>query len=165
MGASSELHIQMQDELFNTVRRVDDGELGYLEGLLELREHRAEIEKTLEIIKEFESDKIMDIENEASKYPNGFRGHEVRVTPGRKTFSFKGIKEVEDAEAAKKEAEGKYIGAFNGVQKGIVQTTKLNENDPDSPIGWVDSDGEVRPFPSLSIGKSFVTVKQIKSKK
>lgn len=155
----------MQDELFATIQKVEGGELGHLEALLSLRQEKASLETSLEVIKDFESNYILDIENEAAKYPTGYRGHEIRVTPGRKTYNYDGIEEVAAAKEAAKQAEDKYRSAFDGFQKGVVSTTRLNDNDPDSPLCWVDGDGQVLPFPKLSVGKSFVTVKSIKTKK
>ena len=89
-------------------------------------------------------------------------GHEISVVAGRKTFSFKGIPEYDVFEGYRKDAEEKYRAAFDGFQKGIVQTTRLKEDDPDSPIGWIDEDGQVLPFPEVNYGKSFVMVKTAK---
>jgi len=162
MGASSEYHIKIQDELMQTIHQVEEGELGYLDGLLKLRKNRADLEDSLEIIKSFETDKVTEIGNEASKYPKGYQGHDISVSAGRKTYSYKGIEEFDEAEKHKKYVEKRYSAAFEGLQKGIIQTSKLDENDPESPLGWIDEDGQVLPFPDISYGKSFVTVKEIR---
>lgn len=164
MVRTKDLHEQMQDELMAVVHKVEGGELSYLDGLLRLRENKKPLEDSLGIIKEFEDNYLNDIENEASKYQGKYQGYEIRAVSGRKTFSFKGIEAVEAAESTLKEMKDKYQSAFEGFQKGIIQTAPLT-GEPDSPLGWVDEDSEVLPFPTLSISKSYVTVKPIKSNK
>lgn len=151
MGASKELHIKIQDELFSTIHRAEEGELSNLEALLSLRENKAELEKSIEIIKEFESDKVNEIGNEASKYPDGFRGYHISLTNGRKTFNFKGIPEWDDAEQNKKNVEEKYKSMFEAKLKGAVHAN-------------ISEDGEELPLPEINYGKSFLTVKEIKRK-
>lgn len=165
MGATSEIYIQMQDDLFNTVNLAEEGELSHLDALLSLREKRKYLETGLDIIKEFENEKSNEIANEASKYPEGYKGYSVTLTNGRKMYSFKGIPEIETIESVKKETEERYKGAFEGFQKGVVQTTRVNEDDPESPLGWIDENGQVLPFPEVNYGKSFLTVKENKKRK
>jgi len=165
MSASSEYYIKIQDDLMQTIHQVEEGELGHLDGLLKLRRNRADLETSLEIIKSFETEKVTEIEQEAVKYPKGYMGHEISVVPGRKTYNFKGIPEFDVFEGFKKDAEAKYRAAFDGYQKGIVQTTRLEEDNPESPLGWIDEDGQVLPFPEVNYGKSFVMVKAAKQSK
>lgn len=165
MGATSELHIQMQDAIMQTIAQVEGGELGYLDGLFKLRDNKKALETSLELIKAFEDENQSNIEFEAGKYPEGYMGHKVSVVSGRRTFVFKNIPEIEEQQSALKETEKKYQAAFDGFQKGIVQTTRLNENDPDSPLGWVDENGSVLPFPDVNISKSYIKVEQLKPKK
>lgn len=149
MGATKQLHEQIQDALFSTVHLASEGELTNLDALIRMREDRAELEKSLEIIKEFENEKVNDIANEASRYPDGYHGFMISVSNGRKTFSFKGIPEWEQAEQEKKRVEDKYKSMFDAKVKGAVHAN-------------VSEDGEELPLPDLSIGKSFVTIKPAK---
>jgi hypothetical protein len=151
MGATKDWHIRIQDELFNTVHRATEGEMSHLEALLALREHRAEMEKSLEIIKEYESEKINEIGNEAAQYPDGYHGFMVSVTNGRKTFSFKGIPEWEEAEQTKKTVEDKYKTMFEAKTKGALHAN-------------ISEEGEELPLPEVNYGKSFLTVKPTKTR-
>lgn len=54
MGKTSELHIQLQDELINTINAVDNGNTTPLDALLYLRSHRQALELSIEITKQFE---------------------------------------------------------------------------------------------------------------
>lgn len=162
MGHSSEMYIQMQDALMHTVNQANEGELSHLDAMIELRKAKNELEKGLEIIKEYETEKINEIASEADKYPGGYMGYEIKAVNGRKTFSFAACEEVKEIDHLKKQAEEKYKQAFEGFQKGVVQTTRLVEDDPDSPLGWIDENGQVLPFPEVNIGKSFLTFKETK---
>lgn len=150
MGATKEMYIRIQDELFNAAHQASEGEITNLDALLIMRDHRSEAEKLVEIIKEFESDKITEIANEASQYPEGYKGFQVSVANGRKTFSFKGIPEWENAEKAKKAVEDKYKAMWEAKAKG-------------ANTGFCDEEtGEEMPLPEVSYGKTFVTVKENK---
>jgi hypothetical protein len=70
-------------------------------------------------------------------------------------YNFKGISEIEEKEVEQKQLKEKYQSAFDGFQKGTVQT--VVENDVRY---WIDDNGELKPFPELTIGKSYLTVKQ-----
>lgn len=164
MGANKEYYIAIQDQLFNTAHQVENGELSHLDGLIKMRQHKKNLEESLDIINDFEKNNLQEIEREASKYPAGYDGYKISVTSGRRMYSFKGIKEIEDIDTTKKQLEDKYRSAFDGFQKGIVQTTRLDENDPDSPLGWVDEFGQVLPFPELNYGKSFITIRNLNHK-
>ena len=156
MGKYSELHIQLQDELMNLSTRAEEGEITNLDALLEMRSHREEFEKSMALIKDFEETKINEIANEAGQYPEGYHGFEIKAVNGRKTFSYKGIAEVESLEEQLKSTKEKYSSAFEGIQKGNTTLDEL----PDGKKGWVSPDGETLPLPDLTIGKSFITVKK-----
>ena len=157
MGQTSELHLQMQDYLMSVYNQVEEGELSNLDGLITLRQNREELEKSLEIIKEFETNRLENIANEAMEYPKGYKGFQITQTNGRKMFSFKGIRDIEEIEERKKETEEKFKSAFEGFQKGTVQTTE-----EEGVRYWIDADGELKPFPEVNFGKSFITVKKLK---
>ncbi|MBE99349.1 MAG: hypothetical protein CMP77_05140 [Flavobacterium sp.] len=153
------MHIYMQDELINTIQQAENGEINHLDALIDLRQKKDMLEQSIDVIKAYEAEKLDAIEREASKYPNGYRGYDIKVMPGRKTFDFKSIPEIQEIDKSKKEAETKYKAAYEGLQKGIVQTSKLDYSDENSELGWVDENGEVLPFPDVNFGKAFLTVK------
>lgn len=161
MGATKDLHIRMQDEFFNTIHRAEEGEINHLEALIQLRSEKKQLETSLEIIKEYEANCLDQIATEAGKYPEGYNGHKITIVPGRRSFVFKNIDEVLRLEVEKKAVEEKYKSAYDGYQKGIIQTTKISEA-PDSPLGWIDEYGEVKPFPEVNFSKSFVKVEALK---
>ncbi len=161
MGRTSELHIQMQDELIQIGRRAENGEITHLDAVLAMREEKKQLEQSIEIISEFERENIDNIANEASKYPDGYNGNSITIG-SRTSYSFRNIPEITEIENQKKSAEQKYKAAFDGFQKGIVQTSRIDETNPDSPLGWIGEGGEILPFPEVNNGKSFVTVKQLK---
>lgn len=161
MSKSSELFIQIQEELVNATNKAIEGEKSHLETLLYMREIRKQAETTIEIIKDYEDSNIQEIINEASKFQNSYGGFEIREVSGRKIYNFKGISEIEEKESEKKELEEKYKTAFIGFQKGTVQTT----TDDEGNRFWIDENGELKPFPELNVGKSYLSVKKQKQNK
>lgn len=164
MGATSELYIRMQDEIMQTISQVENGEVGYLDGFISLREKKSKLEDTLEIIKDFEDHNQEGIAREAAQYTAGYKGVQVTLVQGRKTYSFKNIPQWNEAEKYKKEVEECFKSAFEGFQKGIQPSAPIT-GDENSPLGWVDGDGAIHPFPEISYGKSFFKVQTIKSKR
>ena len=146
MGASSELHVQLQDYLFNICENVENGELSNLDGLIALRENREQLERSMEIIKEFETKRLAEIATEASSYPKGYRGYLITETSGRKLFDFKKIPEWNEASENLKSVEAKYKSMFDAKIKG-------------NPNANISEDGEILPLPEINYTKSFLTVK------
>lgn len=157
MGFNSELHIQIQEGLQNIANLVLEGELLHLDGLIEMRKHKQELEKSLETIKEFESIHLDAIARKAEEIGGKHKGFEISAVNGRKTYSFKGIPDWEKAEAEKKNVEAKFKSAFDAFQKNAIPTETV-----DGVLHWVDGDGQLNPFPEMSIGKSYLTVKPAK---
>jgi hypothetical protein len=146
MGKYSEMHIALQDEIMNLSNQAGEGELSNLDALIEMRKHREEFEKGLALIKDFEDTKINEIANEASQYPNGYRGFEVKAVNGRKTYSFKNIPEWNVYKENLQNCEERYKMMFEAKLKGL-------------PHANISEDGEELPLPEISYGKSFLTVK------
>lgn len=157
MSTSNEMHIQMQDYLFSIQNQVEEGELSNLDGLIVMRENKEALEKSLEIIKEFENSRIDNIATEAADYPKGYKGYLITQTSGRKTFDFKSIPQFKEIESTRKTLEEKFKGAFDGFQKGVVQTTE-----EDGVRYWIDENSELQPFPEVNFGKSFLTIHKTK---
>lgn len=160
MSKSSEMFIQIQDELINAANQAQEGEKSHLETLLYMRGFKKQAEICLEIIKDYEDNNIQEISNEASKFQNSYGGFEIKEVAGRKSYNFKGVPEIQEKEQEKKELEEKYKSAFDGFQKGTVQTT----TDEKGVRYWIDENGEMREFPELNIGKSYLKVTQEKQK-
>ena len=146
MGKYSEMHIALQDEIMNLSHQATEGELSNLDALIEMRKHCDEFEKGLALIKDFEDTRINEIENEASQYPDGYRGFEIKIVNGRKTFNYKGIPAWVEAEENKKNIEEQYRLMFEAKAKGL-------------PHANISEDGEELPLPEVNYGKSYLTVK------
>lgn len=147
MGKYSEMHIALQEEIMNLSHQAEEGELSNLDALIEMRKHREEFEKGLALIKDFEDTKINEIANEASQYPDGYRGFEIKMVNGRKTFNYKGIPAWIEAEENKKKIEEQYRLMFEAKAKGL-------------PHANVSEDGEELPLPEVNYGKSYLAVKE-----
>jgi len=146
MGKHSEMHIALQDEIMSLFNKASEGELTNLDALIEMRKHREEFEKGLALIKDFENRKINEIANEASCYPDGYRGFEVKMVNGRKIFNFEGVPAWVEAEKNIKSIEEQYKMMFEAKAKGLSYAN-------------ISADGEELPLPEISYGKSFLTVK------
>jgi hypothetical protein len=157
MGANSNLFLEIREQLQQVYNQVQEGELSNLDGLIEMRKAKQQAELILEDVKRFEDERLNEISQEAESYNGKYCGFEIKSVQGRKMYSFKGIEDVEQAKATVSQLEDKYKNAFEGFQKGVVQTTEV-----DGFLYWVDSDGELKPFPELNIGKSFLQVKEKK---
>lgn len=159
---SSELFLQIREELANTQNQVEEGELSNLDGLIIMRQAKEQAEKVLEDVKLFEDSRINEIANDAEQYRGKYNGYEIKSVNGKKTYSFKGIEEIESVSKQVVSLQDKYKNAFEGVIKGTVQTVVDRET---GVKYWVDADGQINPLPELNIGKSYITVKQVKDKK
>lgn len=157
MSSTSELHIQIQDELFNTIHQVEEGELSHLDALIKMRQNKAQAEKTIEIVKAFETDFHQQIANKADEYGGKYQGYEIKAVNGRKTFKFDGVPEVKEAEKSVKELKDKYQSAFENYQKGNQITEEVN-----GVLHWADADSFLHPFPEFTVGASYFTVKKAK---
>lgn len=157
MESAKEFLGQIYSEIEQTKNKVSEGEMSYLDGLLYLRGFKKDLDNCQESIKFFEDENLMKISEEASMYGNIFKGFEIKEVSGKKLYSFKYIPDIQIKEKEKKELEEKYKSAFDGFQKGTVQTTEV-----DGVLMWIDEYGEVKPFPELNIGKSYLSIKEKK---
>jgi hypothetical protein len=154
---TEEYFVEIQNELFEITQQTTDGELSNLDGLIKMRKAKEQAEKVLEIVKSFEDEKLNEISNEAEQYKGIYCGFEIKSVSGRKMYNFKGVPEIDEKIAEKTLLEDKYKSAFDGFQKGTVQTTVVEDI-----RYWIDENGELKPFPELTIGKSYLTVKKQK---
>ncbi len=155
MGQAKEMFTLIQEELINISNQCENGELSHLDALIEMRKAKKQADQILEIVKSFEDENINEISSEAESYKGLYMGFEIKHVSGRQMYSFKGIEEISEVETKKKDLEEKYKSAFIGFQKGTVQTTI-----EDDVRYWIDENGELKPFPELNIGKSYLTVKE-----
>jgi len=160
MGATKEYFIKVQEELIDLKNQTIEGEISNLDALIKMRKAKDEAEKVLEIVKDFENERINEITQEAQSYGGVYCGYEIKSVNGRQIYNFKGIEQISELEQKKKEIEDKFKNAFIGFQKGVVQTTEV-----DGIRYWIDEDGELQLFPELTIGKSYITIKEKKRNK
>ena len=154
MSKANEMFLEIQSELLEIENQVIEGELSNLDALIKMRNARTQADKINEIIKTFEDNRINEIANEASQYPEGYQGFLFSVTNGRKTYDFKNCPIVGEIQQKLKDAQEFYKSGFEGYQKGTVQAKEV-----DGVWYFIDVDGDLQPFPELNVGKSFVTVK------
>ena len=155
MSKASEMFLEIQTELLDIENQVVEGELSNLDGLIKMRNARTQAEKVLEIVKTFEDNRLNEIANEASQYPDGYCGFEIKMVNGKELFNFKNIPQIVKLDNDKKELEDKFKTAFKGIVKGVVQTTE-----EDGVKYWIDENSEMQPIPELNIGKSYLLVKE-----
>jgi hypothetical protein len=148
MGKSSELSMQMQEQLAYIESQNEDGIISNLDALLEMREYRSGAENIIEMTKLFENNKTTEISRDAAAYNGKYNGFQITETAGRKLYDFKHIPEYIVATETLKKTEEKYKSMF---------IAKANGN----PHANISEDGEELPLPELKIGKSFITVKKI----
>jgi len=136
--------VEIQDYCINLVEKYQAGDVSVLETLTRLEDLRGDLEKTLEIIKEFkdtEQDKIADAAKEQPEY----RGYKIEVRSGGMMYNFKSIPEWVDLDVRIKDLEMMCKSAFAAAQKGI-QTA--------------DEDGCEIPLPEVSYRKSNVILQK-----
>lgn len=159
MERSKEMFLQVQEELLELHNKAIEGEVSNLDALIKMRNAKADAEKVLEIVKTFEDERLNEITTEAESYGGTYQGFEIKSVNGKKIFNYKQIPQITELENQKKNLEDKFKNAFEGFQKGIVQTTEV-----DGVRYWIDEDGELQLFPELTIGKIFLQIKD-KNKK
>ncbi len=155
MSKSNEMFLEIQSELLEIENQVIEGELSNLDALIKMREARTQADKINEIVKTFEDNRINEISNEASNYPEGYCGFEIKMVNGKELYSFKNIPQIVQLDNDKKALEDKFKTAFKGIVKGVVQTTE-----EDGVKYWIDENSEMQPIPELNIGKSYLLVKE-----
>jgi hypothetical protein len=149
MGQTSEMHIEMQNELFNTIRRAEEGEITMLDALISLEGERKQLEISLEIVKSFKNDHINEISDEAGDYKEGYKGYIIEVRNGRKVYKYDSIPEWQRADAIKTEVEGRYKAMLDAKIKGVAYAN-------------ISEDGEELPLPEISYSKSSIILKKNK---
>jgi hypothetical protein len=139
----------MQDKVRKIIENTENGNTIILDSFLELKQIKAVLEGLLDDIKEFNKTYITEINNEAMDYPEGYKGFDIKLVSGRKTFSFKNITEWTNIDVSKKEIEKKYKDLFS-----VYQST--NERP-------MSEDGVVYDLPEINYTSDYFKV--TKSKK
>ena len=118
---------------------VENGEESPLEALANLKE----LEKTMKDAIQFVMKYAVD---EASKYEKTFNegDHQFTLVNGRRTFSFKNIKEWNEINKQKKSCEDKYKQLWMSAKNGVTCIT---------------DDGEIVDLPDVTYAKDSVSVK------
>ena len=129
--------------------KTENGDIPYVDALVFMRLNRYQLEDALKLIKQWESENFDEIAQDAANYPDGHRGMLFEVRNGRKTYSYDGIEEVENAETALKEAKEKYKSMFIAKQKGAAYAN-------------VGEDGEELKMPEIKYGAGSIVVKPMK---
>jgi hypothetical protein len=156
MSKIKELYGQMQEEILSIIERNHEGDISNLDALLSLREGKAGMEACTKMVSDFEQERFNEIAHDASQYPEGYHGYTFQINNGRKTWIFKGIPAVEDKERELKGIKDQYSSAYEGVIKGIVQTT----TDEAGNKFWIDENGDCLPLPDFSVSKGSITLKE-----
>jgi len=154
---SKDLFMSIREGLMSTHNQVLEGELSNLDGLIKMREAKKQAEAILEQVKNFEDERLQEISTEAEANGGKYHGFEIKMMNGRKLYSFTHIKEIKEIEAKFKEEKDRFQNAFESFQKGLIQTTYVDE-----VLHWIDDNGELHLFPELNYGKSFLMIKESK---
>ena len=149
MGATNELFIQMQDELVNLSERATNGEIELLNASIQMRLYRNELQKGLDIIKEFENEQLEYIGQQSKEYKDGiYNGFKFEVRNGGTMYNFKSIDKVQGKEQELKDLKNLYKTAYKLKQDGK---------------SMIDEDtGEIiDEFPEISYRKSSLIIKKV----
>jgi len=149
MNNLNELHVELQDQMFNAINDVNEGNINVLDALIFLEEQRKQLELSLEVCKGYKDDFFEKIAEQAADHKEGYQGYLIEVRNGGKIFTFKNIPEWQNVEQSKKEIEGRYKSAFEAIQKG-------------NKFAGVNEDGEEMVMPEITYRKSSIVLKKQK---
>ena len=123
----------------------EDGNIDALETAIKMRQDYERLELQMNLRKTWMDENKESIENESSKYPEGYKGYKVTIQT-KSTPSFKNIPEWIELEKNKKDFEAKSKLALQMVNKGGLN---------------VDADGSIIPLPEVNV-TSFVKFDKLK---
>lgn len=150
---------KLEADFIKIFASIEEGEKNVLDGILEARELKTKVEAILKTAASKESDLINEIQEEASKYKNVYKGYSFSVG-GRKTLVYKGIPEIDSAEESLKNLKEKYKNAFEGTQKGTVKIIFADTEKYKKVPHFEDADGFLRPFPEVEYAKTSLTLRK-----
>jgi hypothetical protein len=146
MGATSEMHISIQDQIMQQINDAEIGNISHIDTLINLREHRSKLQQSLDLIKSYEQENESDIKNEIQEYPEGYKGYDFELRTGRTMYDYKGIQKIDSVQDALTELKSLYKTAFLQRQKGLLM---LDE----------ESGEIIDEFPKVSYGKGSIVLK------
>lgn len=146
MGANSELHIQLNESIQNTINDYNEGNIQVLDAFVILENERKQLDSHLATIKAFKDEFFYEAAEAAEEHKDGFKGHSIEVRNGGRTYVYKDIPEWKEAEKYKKDIESKYKAMFEAIQKG-------------NPNANISEDGEELPLPTINYRKSSIIIK------
>lgn len=149
MIGSKEMHMDMMQEVANTIQSYEDGSITALDAFINLKECKEHAEVIVKAVKDFESENLETIANDASEYPNGYKGYEIKAVNGRKTYDFSKVEEVTSLKSELKEVENKYKSMLDAKIKGAVHAN-------------VSEDGEELTLPEIKYSKGYLRVSKLK---
>jgi len=136
---------QLLDTFLKQADKYENGDIDALETAILMRKDYERLEIQMNMRKQWIEENKHSIEEEASKFPEGYKGYKV-VLQSRSTMNFKNIPEWIKLENAKKEFEAKSKAALKMVEKGGLN---------------VDENGEEIPLPEINT-TSFVKFDKLK---
>lgn len=129
--------------------KVEDGHMSCLDGLIEINQIDKASKEVTELAKAFKDQFQGEIESQALEYNGNFKGYDISLRNGGKTFDYKGIAEWQTAQENLKCIEKKYKAMYNAFVTG-------------SPNANSTIDGEVLALPEINNRKSSIIIKEIK---
>jgi len=147
MRGSKELFEELQEKIAYEINMVEEGNLNYLDALIEMNQYKVKIEETLNDIKDWQRENIDEIQNEAQGYKGQYKGYKFEVRNGKTMYDFKGIEHIAQKEKELKDLKENHKQAYIQYQKGMLN---------------VNTDGEEIELPKVSYSASYVILKKIK---
>lgn len=159
MERTKDLFMELIQDQHQAREDFINGDKNALDTLIYMRGLKKYADEINNNVKKFEDEFSNEITEEARQYNNSYLGFEISSVKGREIYKFDSIPEYNKKKNELKDLESTYKQAFLGFQKGTVQT--VVENDVRY---WIDENGELRLFPELQIGKSYIKFQEQKKK-
>ena len=131
---------QLLDTFLKQADKYENGDIDALETAILMRKDYERLEIQMNMRKQWIEENKHSIEEEASKFPEGYKGYKV-VLQSRSTMNFKNIPEWIKLENAKKEFEAKSKAALKMVEKGGLN---VDENGEEIPLPEVNTTSFVK---------------------
>lgn len=138
---------EIQDAVFNAISKAEQGEVSHLDTLIHLRQIRTALDDTLKAIKDYEGQYLEDIELAAKEYGGKYRGYEIEVRSGRRTWDYSNNPQWNEINQARKHLEEGLKAMFQAKLKG-------------ASFADVTEDGEQIVLPTIKYSRGSVIVKE-----
>lgn len=142
-----ETHKDLRDRIAQQIDDCEIGESNYLDCFISLRDERAELQRSLDLIKSFEQANHTYISDAISQIPEGYMGFDFEIRGGRTMFDYKHIPEWRIYDKGKRECEQKYKQAFLSRQNNLMVASE---------------DGEELIYPTVNYGNGYIIMKKKK---